>query len=214
MCFGFGSPILVPANAKASVVAHYLRLVLVAHFMLALMELLSTQYIGGIFDFFGVLIGYMALRKREGFAYQQVLCYTVLSVIRFIISVIYSAISFADSKFDLNGNIAAWQFYIAIITYCAAPIIFSIGIALGVTLFKELKNEMNSEDSANRVESGQGGGGGMMSGMFGQSAAAAPPPADANGSYQAPLLSGGARSEPPPVLSGFRAFAGQGHRLG
>ena len=212
---------LIPPTAKASAIASYMRVVIIFHFIYSILNFLTQNWLQGIFDLLGAMLGLLAVRSKEGYAYQQVLCYCMFCGIRFVITIIITAIAF--SQRDLGTDtMAAWQFWLFVGQAVMAPFVFASGACLAWLLFQELKKVIE-EMAAN--PSGDDSGGGFNSGFYsgGQPASSNP-----SSSYQAPLLggagappsssaSGGGSALSPAVVeppSGFRPFAGQGHRLG
>ena len=223
MCIVPQRQVLIPPTAKASAIASYMRVVLLCHLLYAVLNFLTLNWVQGVFDLLGALIGFMAIRTKEGYSYQPVLCYCMFCAIRFIITLIYAGISFAKSDLGTDSGLARWQFWLIVVQYALAPFIFASGACLAWLLFQELKKVI--EEMAQGL-GGDDSGGGMFSGASAPSRAA---------SNQTPLLGGGGMSGvsgggpggggggggggvvSPPVVeppSGFRPFAGQGHRLG
>ena len=176
-----------------------------------------------MFDLVGSFIGFLALRKKEGYAFPQVLCYTVFCAVRFIVSLITAAIAFSESDLGLD-KLATWQFYLSVVLWCVRPFVFASGASLGWLLHGELRKVVAEMTAA---MGGAGGDGSQPAagGLFGigggaSSGPAREPASEPSGSYQAPLLrgSGAAASSSAAAAAeqqpGFRAFAGQGHRLG
>ena len=229
MCIVPGqAQVLIPPTGKASIIAHYLRLVVFLHFLLAILSFVTLQIIPGVFDLLGSFIGFYALRKKEGYAFQIVFCYTMFCGVRFVTTLITTAIGYAQSDLGLD-SLHPWQFYMCVVVWCMQPFVFASGASLGWLLRAELHKvvqEMTaamgggggdgSQSAGGGGLFGFGGGGGGSAGSGGSQEAAS----DSGGSYQAPLLrgSGGSASASAAAAAeqqpGFRAFAGQGHRLG
>lgn len=233
MCIMPGQPqVLIPPTGKASIIAHYLRFVVLVHFLLAILAFTTFQIIPGVFDLLGSFIGLLALRRKEGYVFQQVLCYTLYCGARFLTSILTLALAYSQSDLGLDQR-ATWQFYSCIALWCMQPFVFASGAALGWLLHTELRKvvaEMTAAMGGGGGDGSQAGGGGLFGfgggggggGAGGAgSGAAREASSESSGSYQAPLLrgSGGAASSSAAAAaaaeqSGFRAFAGQGHRLG
>ena len=226
MCIVPGqAQILIPPTGKASIIAHYLRFVVLVHFTLAILSFVSLQILPGVFDLIGTLIGFMALRKREGYVFQQVLCYTLFCGARFVSSIVTAAIGYAQSDLGLT-ELARWQFWLVVGVWCVQPFVFASGASLGWLLHAELRKVVQEMTAAMGGGGGEQSAGGGLFGFGGGGASGGGAPqqeaaSDAGGSYQAPLLrgSGGSSSSAPSAAAadeqpGFRAFGGQGHRLG
>ena len=217
MCIVPGqAQILIPPTGKASIVAHYLRLVVLLHFVCAVLAFCSVQIIPGVFDMLGSFLGFLALRKKEGYVYQQVICYTLLCAIRFITSLITVAIGYSQADLGLS-HLATWQFWLCIVLWVMQPFVFASGASLGWLLHTELRKVVQEMQAAMGGGGDSGGGGLFGLGGSRESERQVAAEADAGGSYQAPLLRGGAPSSSASAAEqqpGFRAFAGQGHRLG
>ena len=130
MCIVPGQPqVLIPPTAKGVFVARYLRLAVICTFIYAVLNFVSMNWIQGVFDLLGALIGLLAVRSREGFAYQQVLCFCMFCSIRFVISVILAGITFSQP--DLNApSVAPWVFWVIVVQYCLGPFVFAAGASL------------------------------------------------------------------------------------
>ena len=219
-----GQQALIPPTGKASILAHYLRLVVFLHFLTAVLSFVSLQIIPGVFDLFGSLIGFLALRKKEGYAFQQVFCYTIFSAIRFITSIITAGLAYSDSDLGLS-KLPTWQFWLCVVVWSVQPFVFASGASLGYLLQMELRKMLLD------MEQQMAGGGpsqpagasalfGPLGGGRGGAGTSAPrqEAASDSGSYQAPLLGGSGgvagAAAASDSQSNFRAFAGQGHRLG
>ena len=215
MCIMPQRQVLIPPTAKASAIAVYMRVVLVFHLLYAVLNFLTGNWVQGVFDLLGALVGMMAIRSREGYSYQPVFCYCLFCAIRFVITLIFTGIAF--SRPDLGtSTMARWQFWLVVVQAALAPFIFASGACLAWLLFQELKKVIDEMSAS--VVGGDDSGGGFYSGGPVAPSRAAP-------SNQTPLLGGasslggggGGGVVSPPVVeppNGFRPFAGQGHRLG
>jgi len=214
MCFGLGSGgIAVPLGAKGLVLASYIRILLIGLFLYSLIELISLDIVRGVIDMLLIIIASMAIKGPSNTAIDQsrVMCLMIFSAVRLIISIIFSAMFFSST---IASN---WQSILMVIVYTVGPPLWATSVALNGSLYFELKRILNEMvASMDGGESGMGGGGlAGMGGMFSQPqqrAQAAPDASASSGTYQAPLLRNpAAASDSTPA--GFRAFAGQGHRL-
>jgi len=210
--------LLIDPTPKASVIASYLRGVLVIQFIYTIASFIGGNYYSGAFDLIGCFIGFLALRNKEGYAFQQVLCYCVYCAARFLVTIVTVSIAFAAS--DLNiGSAPSWQFYISVITFTIAPFIFVTGCVLSWFLFKELREVVNEmQQNIQQGDQGYGGGGYQQPSMA--TTRTSSTSSTVNTAASNTSASGGSVYHPPSVRSeavvdtGFRPFAGQGHRLG
>jgi len=221
MCL-FPPQVLIDPTPKASIIASYLRTLLIVQFIHVVASFIGGNYLGGAFDLIVCLVGFCAVRSKEGYSLQQVLCYCIFCGVRFIVTIITSSIAFASTDLGL-GDLAAWRFYIVVVTYVMAPFIYVIGCVLSWFLFKELRSVVR--EMQNSLVGG-GGGGDQYSGAGYQqpssssSASTSTRPAASSVNSGPSVSSGGGVYQPPSVraeavdVSGFRPFAGQGHRLG
>lgn len=217
MCFGLGyRGVPVPLGSKALVLTSYLRILLIGLLIYALIELVAGDFVRGVIDMLFILIAALAVKKPNNIAidYSRIMCLTIFSFVRLIMSIVLSAMFFASSTVT-----SEWTHWLSVVLYTAGPPLWACGVALSGSLYLELKRTLNEMvASMDGGEAGMGGGGassGMgFGGMFGgqqQQRAPAAEPAPASSGYQAPLLRGGGASDATPA--GFRAFAGQGHRI-
>jgi len=200
MClYSSANQMMVPPTVKAAYIAQYLKGLLLALLVFSVLEFLCQRYIDGVFALVVLLIGVLALRSNEGYVFPQVFCLSFISGFQFILSVVESGIFFGAEADTIVG--AVWQYWIQVVTEIAMPFVFVSICAVSYGLFGELKlvvNEMAAQLSED------GGGGGYYGGAAAPSASSAPV--------------GGSAYVPPTArdssLNGFRAFQGQGHRLG
>lgn len=216
--FGGMSSILIPPTEKARQIANLLRMAIGVHFALVILLFLGTRYVDGAFDMLGWLIGFFSIRNSEGYSFQCVLCYTAYCAMDFFWSCLRAILYFSgasDSSPDPD-----WSFWIFVISMTIAPFVYTICAITAYYLYKELRNILNDLQSA--VD-------GMGGGMGGASAGGYYNDMDWGGAQAAPYAAGpagpagpaarAARGQPDAAASAqqqatFRAFAGQGHRLG
>jgi len=198
MClYSSANQMMVPPTVKAAYIAQYLKGLLLALLIFSILEFLCVRYIDGVFALVVLLIGVLALRSNEGYVFPQVFCLSFISGFQFILSVVESGIFFGADADNLASS--QWQYWIQVVTEVAMPFIFVSICAVSYGLFGELKLVVN-EMAAQLSEDG---------GYYGGAAA----PSSASSA-----AAGGSAYVPPATrdssLNGFRAFQGQGHRLG
>jgi len=214
---------LIDPTPKASVIASYLRVVLLFQFLYVIASFVGGNYLSGAFDLIVCLLGFIAVKNKEGYSFQPVLCYCTCCGIRFIIIIIFISVTFAQNDLNMK-DVPAWQFYISVATYAIAPFIYVTGCCLSWFLFKELRAVIN-EMAQNIGGADQGFGGGYQQSAANTSARTAATvnsstPATGSSSSGSINSSGGSVYQPPSQSAdpaadaGFRPFAGQGHRLG
>jgi len=212
MCFPFGGiqNILVPPTEKARKIAVAFKVCLVLHFLLIISFFISTQYIDAVMDLFLLALGAFAVKSSDGYSFQQVLCYTVWVGMRFIWEAIRMIVYWAASGSGDGTGVpdATWQKEIYVGSLMAAPIIFTVATVVGWLLYKELRNIIH--EMAATMHSGDA------------SDWNAPPPAEGfsygqrgSGYSEVPQQSSGTTHRGSTQNStGFKAFSGQGHKLG
>jgi len=175
----------------------------------------AGRWYDGILDLIAAIIGWLSVRQSEGYSIQQLLCYCVFCGIDVFIAVITFITYFADVAPQVPTQM--WQLYIYIGTLIAAPIIYTLACTFAYKIYNELRHVVN-EVAAMAENGGMGGGGGPggVYGGYGTSASAAGAGAGAPGpglwSHQE--IHPDSSSTNTSGGSSFKAFAGQGHRLG
>jgi len=207
----------VPPNERAAKIADYFRVVIILHFVLAVSMFFCTRYVDGIFDLLGAAVGYMSIRNPEGFNFQYILCYVTYSGFVFVYAIVRMILYFAGSSSSEGPS--GWQSYIYIATLITGPVIYILAAVLGYHLYKELRSMMVPDAGA--YGGGDGAGympqGGQASGVASdawrhQEVHPSEPATIGAGGGSAV---GGARAGPGAAPApGFRAFSGQGHKLG
>jgi len=204
----------IPPNEKARKLGDYLRVVIVLHGALALTFFLANDWLQGLFDIIGVLIGYLSIRDPNGYNFQSVICYTMFCGMEFIWGVVRLILYLADAL-DKSPP-TNWQLYAYVGSIVAGPIIYFLGSLLAYLLYKELRNMMLDPSMVgDDYGAAPAGGGGYAPQQnyanYSQSAQGSGGPPQQN-LWRHP------ESHPEPVdqagAGGFRAFGGQGHKLG
>jgi len=106
-------------------------------------------------------------------------------------------------------SISNWQYYIGVVVLVAAPFLYVLACCVSWFLYQELKNIV--AELASAFDDGLGGdyGAANRAGGFGGYERYQQPPATGT---TANTTAG--TTAAPTNTSGFRAFTGQGHRLG
>jgi len=214
-----GRSLLVPPTEKARHLAEFLKVAIILHFILAIFMFVAGRWYDGILDLIAAIIGWLSVRQQEGYSIQQLLCYCVFCGIDVFIAIVQFITYFANVSTQFPSQV--WQLYIYIGTLIAAPIIYTLACTFAYKIYNELRHVVN-EVAAMAENGGMGGGGGP-------GAAAAAGGYGGGGGYGAAGSGGGAgpglwsHQEIHPDsgaaasstnTGGFKAFAGQGHRLG
>lgn len=186
--------------------------------ILAVSRMLINQTFQSMFDLLAVLCGYIAIRHAEGYALQQVLCYGTFCFVSFIWSVVILIIAFVNPPQPFTS---AWIFYLYYGSIMASPIIYFLSSILSFYLYKELKATYNETILNNSgpgapvpgssVAPARGGArpaafGGMSNIRTGSNYDQVPNDSRQQSSKQNSTTGAGS--------SAFKAFAGQGRRLG
>jgi len=225
MCIPIGgfSGVLVPPSDRAKKLADYLKVAVSLHFTLALFMFLGGRYFDGAFDLLASLIGYMSIRQAEGYSLQQVLCYAIFCGMEVFFSVIRMIMYFANVGTDVPTR--PWMIYIYIGTLIAAPLVYGLSCILAYQVYKELRLTVIDLSEGMGPPPGFYGGGGSSSGNSSRSGSATwshpeVHPNGANSSVNSSSASSTSSSSdststrPIPGRPSFKAFSGQGHRLG
>jgi len=220
MCFFPGSSILVPPNDKARLVCLLLKVGFFLHFTLGVLFFVSFQWFDGTFDIIAVFLGVTAVYSSEGYSIQTVFCYSILCAMYCLFAVLRLIMYFA-SNLGVSIVQREWQHTVFLICLISAPVIYLVNCLLSYHLYSLLKDIIN--DVVN-----DGFGGAPLGVPIGaQPPYGGPPPpgygfpgggGGGGGGYGGGGGSGGGRgyqpqtrNQPPP---GFKAFSGQGHKLG
>lgn len=203
------SPPPIQPNERAAKIADYFRVVIYLHMALALACFLGTRYIDGVLDLLGAVVGYMSIRNPDGFNFQYILCYVTFCVFVFFYAIVTMILFFAGSTSASPS--ATWQLNIYVATLVAGPVIYICGAVLGYHLYKELRSMMMPDGMA-AGDQQQGGGGGSY--IPQENAADSWRHQEIHPDGGVAAVSGGSRATSASNTSGFRAFSGQGHKLG
>ena len=222
MCMGMGQQMLIPPTEKAVLIADYLRACFGLILALALLEFLSLQYVSAILDLLAVFIGYMAIRNREGFNYQQVVCFLMLQAVFLIYALIRLFTNLAGITKVSAPPSLLWMFSIYRAGLLAGPIVYILSIYFTYQLYKQMK-EVLDEMMTGMVAGGGGGGGGgpLMGNGYDVQAPSDRESRDRDRQAGAGMWRHEERHpDPPPAAApaagggSFTAFSGQGHKLG
>jgi len=210
MCLGGFGPQMppIPPNERARKLGDYLKVVVGLNFILAILFFIVVSWITGIFDIIGALIGYMGIRDPNGYNFQSILCYTMFCGMEFIWAIVRMIMYFASAYESVPTT--TWQLYMFVGAVIAGPIIYCLGCVLGYHLYKELRlMMMDPNQGAGDAYDGAGGPAPQYSyGQQGYSQQPAGAPAQNLWRHEA------AHPAPAEPAGGFRAFTGQGHKLG
>jgi len=205
----------VPPTDRARKIADYFRVLIILHFVLAVTMFFGTRYVDGAFDLLGATVGYMSIRNPEAYNFQYLLCYVTYCGFVFIYAIVRMILFFAGSTSDAPS--VAWQNDIYVGTLIAGPVIYVLATVIGYQLYKELRSLMVPESGAYDGSGGMGGPGYVND----NSDAWRHPevhPTESTGSSSGTSSSSsstGSRSgTATSAPAGFRAFTGQGHKLG
>jgi hypothetical protein len=211
----------IPPNEKAKKLGDYLKVCIYLHFALAGFQLLTFQWINGIFDLLGATIGFMGIRNPEGYNFQSIICYLMFTGMQFVWGIV-KMILFFSSADDSSAPAASWQLNLYVGMLVAAPIIYLLACVISYQLYKELRAMLQPPD----VDSvGYDGSNGMPpqqqgfynpGGVSGTSYAANSAQAGQAG-QRGQSGNSNVWSHPevhPPSDPGFKAFSGAGHKLG
>jgi len=216
-----GRSLLVPPTEKARHLAEFLKVAVILHFILAIFMFVAGRWYDGILDLIAAIIGWLSVRQSEGYSIQQLLCYCVFCGVDVFIAIIEFITYFANVGTQVPTQL--WQLYIYIGTLIAAPIIYTLACTFSYKIYNELRHVVNEVAAmAENGGAGMGGGGpgAAYGGYYGGAATGA-----AAGASGGPGLwshqevhpdSGTASSSASSAANagGFKAFSGQGHRLG
>jgi len=211
------SGFLIPPSKTGRTLTNIFKPLVICHFCMCILELVSTQYADGVFDLIAALIGLYVIRNPDGFGMQSLCCYMVFCYALFIWDVIRAALYFSGSDTSLAPD-PDWQYYLFVFVCMAMPFLLITIATLAWFIRKDLERSIEDmqEQMATMLNLAPGGGGGgfggMMSGGYAmqqQMPQRSPEPSGATYSSQAPASQ--QRSAAP---SGFRAFQGPGNRLG
>mmetsp|Transcript_24447 Transcript_24447/g.36671 ORF Transcript_24447/g.36671 Transcript_24447/m.36671 type:complete len:198 (+) Transcript_24447:94-687(+) len=129
---------LIPPTERARKIAFLLRIVIYFHLIVIAGFFMSALYVDGVVDLLGALIGYMAIRNRRGYNFQQVLCYSIYLGMDCFWSIIRCILFY----FGLSRNqvpLVEWQYYVYVITITASGLFYAIGSIIAWRLYKELR---------------------------------------------------------------------------
>jgi len=215
MClFPMGRSLLVPPTEKARHLAEFLKVAIILHFILSIFMFVAGRWYDGILDLIAAIIGWLSVRQSEGYSIQQLLCYCVFCGVDVFIAVIQFITYFADVATQVPTQL--WQLYIYIGTLIAAPIIYTLACTFSYKIYNELRHVVN-EVAALAENGGMGGGGGGPGAVYGGYGSAASAGAAGPGLWSHQEIHPGDPSSANTTgggAGGFKAFAGQGHRLG
>ena len=127
-------------------------------------------------------------------------------------------IFFASGTTTDNISVANWQYYLGVVVLVAAPFLYVLACVISWFLYQELKNIIAElagafDDGAMDYGAGAGRAGGMGGfGGFGGYERYQQPPATVTASNT--TATNNTNTNTATNTSGFRAFTGQGHRLG
>jgi len=218
MClFPFGGlqNILVPPTPKAKKLAVAFRVVLVFHLLFVIFSFLSEQWLDASLDLLAFAIGVCAIKSPDGYSFQQCLCYTILVGVRFVWEAIRMAIFFSGVSSDAGGVALPgpeWQQKIYAGTLIAGPIIYTVATILGWMLYKELKNIIN--EMASTMQNSDWGNGPPAGFMYDQGSGGYSQVPTSGAGGGATYRSSVSSSTADTSSGSFKAFAGQGHKLG
>jgi len=162
-------------------------------------------------DLLLLALGIFAVKSSEGYSFQQVLCYTMWVGMRFIWESIRMIIYWASTSSGSATGVpdAEWQRDIYAGSLIASPVIFTVATVVGWLLYKELRTIIREITAP--MQSGEASDWG-------------PPPAQGfsygnggAGYSEVPQSTVGTvhrGSATQTSSSGFKAFSGQGHKLG
>jgi len=212
MClFPMGRSLLVPPTEKARQLAEFLKVAIILHFILAIFMFVAGRWYDGILDLIAAIIGWLAVRQQEGYSIQQLLCYCVFCGVDVFIAVIQFITYFADVATQVPTQI--WQLYIYIGTLIAAPIIYTLACTFSYKIYNELRHVVNEVAAISENGGGMGGGGpGAAYGGYGAAAGGGGPGLWSH--QEVHPDSGASTTNTTGAAGGFKAFTGQGHRLG
>mmetsp|Transcript_50753 Transcript_50753/g.99458 ORF Transcript_50753/g.99458 Transcript_50753/m.99458 type:complete len:198 (-) Transcript_50753:402-995(-) len=186
--------ILLPPSDTAKKWGTAMAVVLALHFAFIITLMVGLRWLDGIVDLIGLLIGYMAIRNREGYNVQQTLCYCTFCGLDLFWGVIKLILYYSGGA-AVKANIPQWQFNVYVSTLISAPVVYTAGIAVSYQLYKELKNMIHE------VTENLGVPGGMPSGT-------GPGGYMPVSQHESPERFGNR-----PTAGGFKAFSGEGHKL-
>jgi len=199
MCFPFGGGqqgLVLPPNDKARKYGDLFRVLLIGYIVLVVAYFLVFEWISGLIDILGGVIGYLSVRDRNGYNAQQMLCFTILAILRFVWGLV-ELIAFAAGVSEKTFSTSWGKDLYAIVFSVGCLYYFFMGY-LAFIIYGELR----------KIAAAFVYGGGFDQG--------APPP----NNFPAP---GWARDEdredgrpqaPAAAPQGFQAFSGKGYRLG
>jgi len=211
MClFPAGGNVLIPPTERARKIGDYLRVAIALHFALAIFLVIGGQYVTGIFDILGALIGYYSIKNSEGYSFQCVLSYCVFCGMDVFWAFLRLILWFANATDVSQSGLPSWQLNVYIAGLIISPFVYIFATVASYYLYKELRHIMNESAGAMGDLGEMGGGGGFygpsMAGNGGGGATWSHP--ETHPSSSATTSSSSSSS------GGFKAFSGQGHRLG
>jgi len=228
MCINPNANVLIPPTDKAREYADYIRAVLGLLLLLSLCEFLGGTFISGIFDIIALLIGWLAIRNNEGYAFQQIMCFMLFLGLFGIWSLLNLFCYFTGVTTFSVAPSAIWQFYFYIAGLFAAPFIYSISASMSYRLYKEMKSvvdEMATSIGGMDQPFNRGGGYDVQqsapTSRNDQQASSwrhteSHPTRPASNTANVPVAAAAPAPVSVPVASSasFQPFTGTGHKLG
>jgi len=196
MCFG-AQTVVPPSNVALKIGEHF-RVSLIGFACLPLLLFLSQLYWSGIFDILTVVVGYLAIKNPEGYNYGMISTFVCLCFIDWGYSFIRILLFFGGGISTGTG----WQYSIGAGLTIISPFVYSVALYYSYALYKELRRLLN--EMAQLMQGGMVGGDQQM-----QSIAPSQGQENESGLWQHPET----HPSDAPVVDGFRAFTGTGHRL-
>eukprot|EP00823_Brevimastigomonas_motovehiculus_P005606 TRINITY_DN4177_c0_g1_i1.p1 TRINITY_DN4177_c0_g1~~TRINITY_DN4177_c0_g1_i1.p1 ORF type:complete len:219 (-),score=61.18 TRINITY_DN4177_c0_g1_i1:190-846(-) len=166
MCLAWGSGALVTPTDEGKRFAEYLRLVLVAQVVLAIVAILAGYYWDAIIALIA-LFGYLAIRNEQtegGYAIQQLLCYLMFCGMEGIFTGLELIFAFSVRRSDIL-ELKAWQAVFVFIFVIGAPIAYWLGCYIAYRIYEDLRMQYNIALQGGGGRQAPGGGGaGYMGG--------------------------------------------------
>lgn len=213
MCLNLGqTAMLIPPSDSAKRWCDYFKVSLIligivcfANFMAVPVNLTVT-----LIEFLMIVAGYFAIRNPEGYNYQFITVFLMFDIIVSIFAILNVILWAVSSEVEGISKLAAWQYYFFIFALMAAPIVHTISSYVTYKLYRDMKLTIDGAQQSMLNDDYRGGRADTYSA----------PGFERHGNSNRSVAPSGtspsstASSSSSTSSSGFKAFSGQGHRLG
>ena len=199
--FGGGGNVLLPPSVPARKLGDYLRVGIVLHFLLAIFIMIAGGYVQGVFQVLGALVGFMSIKNPEGYNFQCVLSYCVYTGMSAFWSLLQIILFFSGATTtESDGSTYGWRYYAAVSMIVVSPFIYIYCAVTSYYLYKELRRVLDEATGQLGEEEAPSYG----QSIYGPSASSS---SSSSSTWQH-------QESHPTAPAGFKAFSGQGNRLG